>query len=63
MLELDYVLGRYLEEQYEVADDQQRRDFVRLLAQEDRDLYAWVIHGQTPADASLGDIVRRVRGI
>ncbi len=63
MLELDYVLRRYLDAHYETAPPEQQRQFVALLGMQDQDLLAWLVHGLPPADATLRGIIRRVRDI
>ena len=65
MLELDVLLAPFVEEGYDALNEQQKRDFERLLACDDPDLFAWFMgHGKAadPAIQSLVEtIVRRVR--
>jgi antitoxin CptB len=63
MLELDYVLRRYLDEHYDAAPLAEQREFVELLSVQDQDLLAWLINGQAPPDPRWGNIVRQVRGL
>ena len=63
MLELDYILRRYLDTQYGSTPEAERQQFVRLLTIQDQDLLAWLVHGQAPTDPTLADLVRKVRGI
>jgi antitoxin CptB len=63
MKELDLLLGRWLEERWDGADDARRRSFQWLLEQADPDLVDWLIGGLRPSlavhAALVDDIVRR----
>jgi antitoxin CptB len=63
MLELDYVLERYLDEHYDAAGAAERADFVTLLGCQDQDLNRWLILGDPPDDPALAPLIRKVRGI
>jgi len=47
MLELDVLLGRFLEQQYDELNTQQRQEFVNLLTIDDTELYGWLVQQQT----------------
>ena len=61
MLELDIILGNFVEFDYDgLASDDQKR-YWDLLESEDQDLFNWFIHRQSPEDAELGKIVDLIR--
>ncbi|CAM2839152.1 succinate dehydrogenase assembly factor 2 [Shewanella amazonensis] len=62
MLELDVLFQPFVENHYEALSDEQKAVFVRLLACEDPELFAWFMgHEQCP-DSELADMVVTVRG-
>jgi antitoxin CptB len=61
MLELDYLLRDFLEQQYPALSEPQQRDFVRLLACPDPFLYDWLLGRTAPPDAALAALVARLR--
>lgn len=65
MLELDVLLAPFVEEGYDALNEQQKRDFERLLACDDPDLFAWFMgHARstdTAIQALIELIVNRVR--
>jgi antitoxin CptB len=63
MLELDYVLERYLDECYAAADAPERRLFASLLTAQDPELQAWLLNGEPHPDATYHTLIRRIRGI
>lgn len=48
MLELDIVLGRFLDRQYDQLSLDQQMLFVQLLKCSDQTLYQWLIQGAMP---------------
>lgn len=62
MRELDVLLERWLNRDWEQADERRRAAFQRLLECEDDRLWSWMIGRETPDDDELADIVRRVAG-
>lgn len=60
MRELDVLLTRYLDLQYEQATEQTRRDFGYLLEQEDDQLWNWLLGRSSPDDPRLVAIVAEV---
>ena len=60
MLELDLVLGPFVEARYQQLSSQQRDSYRKLLACEDQDLFAWFLHRQRPDDQELAAIVDTV---
>ena len=63
MLELDYVLERYLEQHFDLADETQQLQFQTLLTAQDPELQAWLLNGQPHPDASYHALIKRIRGI
>lgn len=63
MLELDFVLERYLDQQFMHADLREQQLFTQLLGLQDPDLNAWIFGGHAAPDAELQHIIDRVRGL
>ena len=57
MLELDLVLGAYLDTRYAQAPEAEKRRFVALLAVDDPTLNAWFFGRETPADPGVRALV------
>ena len=57
MRELDQLMLRYLERRWPLADDAERRQFLRLLDCEDDKLWAWCMGRERPADPELRGLV------
>lgn len=60
MRELDVLLTRYLDLQYEQATEQARCDFGYLLEQEDDQLWNWLLGRSSPDDPRLVAILAEV---
>jgi antitoxin CptB len=63
MLELDYVLERYLDEHYAAADAGERDRFAQLLTAQDPELQAWILNGVAHPDPTYHPLIARIRGI
>lgn len=63
MLELDFVLERYLDEHYPVAPDAEKRLFRELLTAQDPELQGWLLNGTPHPDPDYQVLIRKVRGI
>lgn len=63
MLELDFVLERYLEEHYELADEAEQALFHELLTAQDPELQVWLLNGEPHPDAGFHGLVKKIRGI
>ena len=61
MRELDALLVRWLEREWPQASDADRGAFLRLLDCEDDRLWRWFLGHETPTDAELDALVRRIR--
>lgn len=62
MKELDALLLRYLELHYPQADAAEKQGFEAFLAMSDPELVAYLLKGETPEDANIGQVVRRILG-
>jgi antitoxin CptB len=63
MLELDFVLERYLDNHYEGADDEEKALFCRLLTAQDPELQIWLLNGVPHPDSAYHRLITRIRGI
>lgn len=63
MLELDYVLERYLDVHYPLADADEQRQFHDLLTAQDPELQQWLLNGQPHPDPAFRALISRIRGI
>ena len=60
MLELDLLLGPFVNACYPELDDGDRHRFQQLMLSEDQDLFSWFIRREQPADRELASIVEQV---
>lgn len=63
MLELDFVLERYLDEQYTRVDSDEQLLFQDLLSAQDPELQAWLLNGIAHPDPRYHALITRIRGI
>lgn len=63
MLELDYVLARYLDNEYDLVDVEEQRLFRILLTAQDPELQQWLLNGEPHPDGGFHPVIRRIRGI
>ncbi len=61
MLELDVLLGNFLEEGYLKLGDDDKWLFIKLLETPDPDLNGWLMGGEAPPDPDLARIVEIVK--
>jgi antitoxin CptB len=61
MLELDVMLGRFLELTFPDLTNVQQHQFEKMLTADDPTLYAWLIGAELPVDKEMHDIVVRCR--
>ncbi|QKX18698.1 succinate dehydrogenase assembly factor 2 [Microbulbifer sp. YPW1] len=61
MLELDLVLLPFLENVYETLSEEDKQRYVRLLDEQDQDLFAWFLRREDPEDPELKKIVQIIR--
>ena len=60
MLELDYLLEEFLDEQFPSFTPGEQAEFVRLLGEADQDLQRWLVLGITPADAGFAGLIEKL---
>ena len=60
MLELDLILGPFLEHHYLDLEAQDQQRFQALIRCEDQDLFNWFLQKMEPDDADLKHIVQLV---
>jgi antitoxin CptB len=61
MLELDVLLGNFLEQAYVSLSSDDQELFVKLLACSDQDLFMWLTGKETPSDPSILIMVEKIR--
>ena len=61
MLELDVLLGNFLNNAYIDLPEEQQKWFVQLLACEDQDLFMWLLGKETPTDPNFLYMVDKIR--
>ncbi|WP_078084276.1 succinate dehydrogenase assembly factor 2 [Microbulbifer mangrovi] len=61
MLELDLVLLPFLENVYETLSEEDKQRYIRLLDEQDQDLFAWFLRREDPEDPELKKIVQIIR--
>jgi antitoxin CptB len=63
MLELDFVLERYLDQHYDAAEAAERAQFRHLLSAQDPELQLWLLNGAPHPDPAYHALIARIRGI
>lgn len=58
--ELDDMLTVYIEQRFDVADDDEKAAFEALLTLPDPDLVAYLLQKQLPEFAPTADVIRRI---
>ncbi len=61
MLELDVLLGNFLEEAYPGLSEADQASFVALLDEADPDLFAWLTGHTSPTQPKFVEIVGKIR--
>jgi len=61
MLELDVLLGNFLEEAYTNLSLAEKANFVEFLSQPDPDLFAWLLGNAQPENPHMADMAEKVR--
>jgi antitoxin CptB len=61
MLELDVLLGNFLENAYSRLTLDEKKTFVALLSHSDPELFSWLMGTSVPEDAALLKIVNQIR--
>jgi succinate dehydrogenase flavin-adding protein (antitoxin of CptAB toxin-antitoxin module) len=60
MRELDDLLTAYLEQQYDVADDDEKEAFAALLELPDPELVGYLLNRQQPASERIGHVIKHI---
>jgi antitoxin CptB len=60
MLELDLILGPFVEQCYEDLSEPDKQLLERLMLSEDQDLFSWFLQRVEPDDEELQDIVKQI---
>lgn len=63
MLELDLLLGRFLQAKLETMSETEMDKYEDLLTNSDPDLFAWLMGYETPTNKELADFVALIRSI
>lgn len=61
MLELDLLLGEFVERGLHALSDEMKRDFEALLEYPDPVLFDWLMGRAAPTDRGLAHVVERIR--
>jgi antitoxin CptB len=61
MLELDVLLGNFLEEAFQSASPDDQANFARLLDNNDQDLFMWLTGRTEAPDTTTARIVGKIR--
>jgi antitoxin CptB len=61
MLELDVLLGNFLEKAYRNLNQENQLLFVKLLENNDQDLFNWLIGKSIPEDEEIAMMIDKVR--
>lgn len=61
MLELDVLLGNFLNEAYLDLIDEDKQSFIDLLSYGDPDLFSWLLGSEKPQEAHLIKIIEAIR--
>lgn len=62
MLELDLLLGRFLDKVYETLSPEEDKLFRELLDETDPDLYSWLLGNTLPAREEWLPLLQKIRG-
>ncbi|WP_106478334.1 FAD assembly factor SdhE [Phytohalomonas tamaricis] len=60
MWELDLLLVPFLEHRFDSLTDDEQQAYVKLLAEEDQDLFVWLMRRELPQDNTLRPIVQLI---
>lgn len=60
MWELDLMLVPFLEQRFDTLSAAEQQAYIKLLAEEDQDLFVWLMRRERPADDTLCAIVQMI---
>ena len=61
MLELDLILGRFVEKYLDILSNEQLDLFEHFLTQADPDLYAWLMEYEQPTNPEFTTIIKLIK--
>lgn len=61
MLELDVLIGNFLEERYLLLSEPEQQIFIKLLACNDQELFEWLMNKNAPKDPDLQIMVGKIQ--
>lgn len=61
MLELDVLLGNFLEEAFLQLNHEDQQNFINLLENNDQDLFVWLTGKDTAADPIVAAMIEKIR--
>ena len=61
MLELDILLIPFARDVFPTLNEKEQNSFIRLLAKEDTELFAWFVNYELASQSELEDIITQVR--
>ncbi|MEY3183198.1 MAG: YgfY [Pseudomonadota bacterium] len=61
MLELDVILGRFLESTFSQLSPNQQDQFATMLTLDDPTLYAWLMGSELPTSVDMQEIVQLLK--
>lgn len=61
MLELDLLLGRFMQEGFDTLDDAKKATFQKILEEPDPDLYAWLMGYEKPQTEEFKNFIQWFR--
>ena len=61
MLELDVLLGNFLNEAYPTLKSEDQIAFEQFLHNNDQDLFMWLTGKNTPEEAATAEMVEKIR--
>lgn len=61
MLELDVLLGNFLQEVYTSLEEEEQHCFVQLLSENDQDLFLWLTGKEIPSQSDFVKMVEKIR--
>lgn len=61
MLELDVLLGNFLEKNFSILSLEDKKRFVQLLESSDPQLFAWLLGYEKPADPEVFQLIQQIK--
>jgi len=61
MLELDLLLGNFLEEAYPALSEEEQGVFIRLLDENDPDLFSWLTGKRVHENPEVNNMIEKIR--